>query len=86
MAAGIAVFVAPVNIAVACQYAPTTGEGEKLARGVVSSPVLPKQLFALVSMLYKEEGRSSARILFEKKCGIELAKVMNNPVGDGGKK
>jgi len=75
MAAGIAVFVAPVNIHTACIYAPSTGEAEKMARGAEVKPVKPEQIAALVGSLWESQDRSDARCLFEKRVGIEIKKV-----------
>jgi len=78
LAAAIAVFVSPVNIHVACVYAPTSGEAEILGRAGSPNSVTSEQLFALVQQLYASEERSPARALFEKKVGlaIEEAKMV----------
>lgn len=85
MAAGIAVFVAPVNVHVACQYAPAVGEAEEMGRGADRTKVLPEQLFALVVQLYDTDMKVSARYLFEKKCGIEIKKVADQQPQSKGK-
>jgi len=85
MAAGIAVFVAPVNVHSACTYAPITGEAELMGRGVGAPPVLPEQLFALVQQLYRNDSRSSARALFERNVGLAIEEAARSGSPKGGK-
>jgi len=84
MAAGIAVFVAPVNVHSACTYAPSTGEAELMGRGQSSAPpVLPEQLFALVQQLYRNDSRASARVLFERNVGLAIEEATRQGVQKG---
>lgn len=76
VAAGISIFVAPINAHPACLWAPPSPSAESLGRSVACAPCTPEQLFALVVQLYSNPGRTSARALFEKSTGISLDNVM----------
>lgn len=86
LAAGVAVFVHPINCMSACVCISSAPDAEKLGRksenGNVSKAghVYPDQIFALVVQLFANEARTSARMLFEKQTGLALDKVKKEPV------
>jgi len=78
IAAGIALFVAPVNVHGCCVFAARGAKPtEEMGRGTQSSTeaVSPDRLFALVIQLFSDQ-RTSARALFEKNTSIALEKMM----------
>lgn len=84
VAAGISVFVSPVNLHSACVFTSVQGTAEDIGRMATVCPTTPDQLFALVVQLYGSQARSAARAQFMKHTGLELEKTMN--VVDNGKK
>ena len=76
IAANIAVFVAPINIQVACRFFEVSQTAEAMGRGVDEvDSCSSKQLFALVQQLLSAPESSSARALFEKNVGVKLARI-----------
>jgi hypothetical protein len=75
IAAGIAMFIHPVNAHAACIFAPPAASAESSGRMAVSQPCTAEQLFALTIQLYDNPGRNSARALFEKNTGLALEKM-----------
>lgn len=71
MAAGICVFVHPVNIHAACIFSCTTGESELMTRGDMTT-VRPEQIFALVQAMYDNVARTDARMSFERSVGLAM--------------
>ena len=87
IAAGISLFVSPVNVHAACVFAPPCFSSEDQGRS--RSPpsvgrVTSAQLFALVIQLYSSTDRISARGQFEKNTRIALSRVEPS-VGKGAK-
>lgn len=87
VAAGIAVFVSPVNCHAACVFASNGGPAEEMGRMASISPSTPEQLFALLVQLYGDQDRTSCRALFEKNTTLALdkAKLMVSGSGAGNK-
>lgn len=79
VAAGIVVFVSPVNVHSACVFASGTGTAADLGRGSGICPSTPDQLFALVVQLYASPERSAARAQFSKHTGIAIDKAAAVP-------
>lgn len=75
VAAGIAVWVSGVNMSLACEWAPNSGEAAQLARSGFFEKPTTKQLFALVQMALAEKDASEFRALFEKNVGIAIDKT-----------
>ena len=79
VAAGIAVFVAPMNVHAACRFMERSGTAQELSRGVESiEPVGARQLYALVVQLVTDPESSYAKVLFEKRTGIAIAHVTSD--------
>jgi len=76
IAAGIALFVSPVNVHGCCVFAARGAKpAEEMGRMAQTESVTPDRLFALVMQLFSNQ-RTSARALFEKNTQIALDKVM----------
>lgn len=75
VAAGISVFVQPINVHAAAAFCGNSGSVEDGARGTIVSPATPEQIFALCVMLYGSQGRNSARAQFEKNTKLAIDKV-----------
>lgn len=74
MAAGIALFVAPINVHSACRFIERPGSSESLGRGVDEPErCTAQQLFALIVQLVSDPERSAAKHMFERNTGIKLA-------------
>jgi len=84
VAAGIALFVHPVNAHVACRFMENAPSAMALGRGADEAEICSsKQLFALVVQLVADPERSHARILFERNTGIILDKVTKEQMRNG---
>jgi len=78
IAAGIALFVAPVNVHGACVFGSRGAKpAEEMGRMATTEAVTADRLFALVMQLYSSQ-RQSARALFEKNTTIALDRAMEN--------
>lgn len=83
IAAGIAMFVQPMNVHYACRTMAKAPTNEALSRksqmldSQKSGFIGADQLFALVQDIYSSSARSSARSLFEKNTGLALEFVEN---------
>ena len=76
IAANIAMYIAPINVHVACSFFSRTSTAEALGRGVTEpNPVSSAQLFALVVQLIASPEASSARELFERNTGIAIERA-----------
>lgn len=82
IAAGIAMFVADVNIHTACKFFEKSPTVDELARGSEYDVATSSQLFALTLLLKSDPIRSSARALWDKKVGYALTKPINKKDGD----
>lgn len=72
IAAGIAMLIADVNIHAACRFFEKAPTVDSVAADVEFEPCSANQLFSLVLLLKADPERSSARALFEKKCGVNM--------------
>lgn len=73
IAAGIALFVAPINVQTACRFMERTPTAEQLGRGVERGDVVTaQQLFALTIQLIADPDTSHAVILFERNTGVRI--------------
>lgn len=92
IAAGIALFVAPVNSHAACRFMEKVPTAQALGRGADESEMCTaRQLFALVTQLVADPMNSHAKVLFEKNTGLALERkekeILKKGVdGDGKKK
>lgn len=75
IAAGIAMFVAPINVNAACIWMERAPTSEDLGRGL-DEPLscTASQLFALVTQLLADPEHSSAKHLFEKNTSIAIGR------------
>lgn len=73
IAAGISIFVSPVNIHVACRFLERIPTAEQLGRGADDSdPITCRQLFAIVSQLVGDPINSASVKMFEKNTGLKI--------------
>jgi hypothetical protein len=85
IAACIAIFVAPINIQVACRFFEVSQTAEATGRGVDEvDPCTAKQLFALVQQLISDPDSSHAKVLFERNVGVRLQKIIQPLKPKGG--
>jgi len=88
MAAGICVFVSPVNVHAACRFVAETRDAESLASQTgtqqigLPEAVKPEKIFALVCMMYDDPRRAICRSQFEKQTGLQLDKVLQKKIVD----
>lgn len=76
VAAGIALFVSPINVNAACCWMERSAPASELGRGIDDvNPCTPQQLFALVVQLVGDPEHSVARHLFYRNTSISLSKV-----------
>jgi len=80
-AAGIAMFVHPCNVHAACRFMANAPSTDDLARESQISASSPRrgadadQLFALCQMLFSDDVRNSARVLFQKNTGLAIEQM-----------
>jgi len=80
-AAGIAVFIHPINVHACCVFMSTTPDAESMGRKSTSQGhtqvdhVQPDKLFALVAQLWSDSARTGARAAFEKNSGLALSEA-----------
>lgn len=73
IAAGIALFIAPINVQIACRFMERVPSAETLGRGLENSDIVTaSQLFALVCQLVADPATSHAVILFERNTSIRI--------------
>lgn len=77
-AAGIAVFVHPVNMQAACIFAASSRpkSAEEMGRMATVDPCSAEQVFALVLQLCGSQSRNGARAQFEKNTALALDQAM----------
>lgn len=73
VAAGIALFIAPINIQTCCRFMERIPTAESLGRAADDSDVMTaRQLFALCVQLVSDPVSSHAKELFERNTGIRM--------------
>jgi len=73
IAAGIAMFVAPINIHVACRFMERIPTAESLGRGLDQADMCTaQQLFSLVVQLVADPETSHAKVLFERNTQMRI--------------
>lgn len=74
IAAGIALWVHPINIHAACRFMERVATAESLGRGIENGDLVKaQQLFALIIQLKSDPDTSHAVVLFERNTGIRMS-------------
>lgn len=73
IAAGISLFISPINVQAACRFFERVPTAESLGRGLDQADVCTaKQLYALCVQLIADPETSHAKVLFEKNTSLRL--------------
>lgn len=72
LAAGVALFVHPMNAQAICRIIEKAPSAESLGRGVEHETCTAKQIFGLVVQLVADPTNSHAKSLFEKRTGLKI--------------